>query len=230
MVRRMRSAEEQAYLDNVEMLLGSLRTLARALQGVEGRKQVLYFSAGFDARLLVGERGSEQRTSADSVVAGRLWEVDAFSRFGDSNLRQFLGEVTRALAAADTVVHSIDVTGLGSDRSLVQTSARQDTVRDTTNRESLGFLGAETDGRLFQGREQPRPRPRRDAGDDEPLLRARLSARGREGAGGLRPQDQGQGEPEKPEALPPDRATSSTSRLAGQTALQRPVRPRRARW
>ena len=150
MVRRMRSAEEQAYLDNVEMLLGSLRTLARALQGVEGRKQVLYFSAGFDARLLVGERGSEQRTSADSVVAGRLWEVDAFSRFGDSNLRQFLGEVTRALAAADTVVHSIDVTGLGSDRSLVQTSAREDTVRDTTNRESLGFLAAQTGGRLFK--------------------------------------------------------------------------------
>lgn len=150
MVRRMRSAEEQSYLRNVEMLLEGLGGLARALQGVEGRKQVLYFSAGFDARLLVGERGSEQRTSSDSLVAGRLWEVDGFSRYGDSNLRQVLNAVTRSLAAADTVVHSIDVTGLGTDRSLVRTTTTEDTVRDTTNRESLGFLAAETGGRLFK--------------------------------------------------------------------------------
>ena len=76
--------------------------------------------------------------------------MDSFSRFGDSNLRHSLGEVTRSLAAADTVVHSIDVTGLGTNRSLVRTTVTEDPVRDTTNRESLGFLAAETGGRLFK--------------------------------------------------------------------------------
>jgi hypothetical protein len=61
-----------------------------------------------------------------------------------------LGDVTRRLAAADTVVHSIDVTGLGTDRSLVRTTTTEDPIRDTTNRESLGFLAAETGGRLFK--------------------------------------------------------------------------------
>ena len=150
LVNRLRAAEVQAYRQYVETLLGSFDALARALRGVEGRKQVLYFSAGFDARLLVGHGGSEQRISTDALVAGRLWEVDEQARFGDTGVRAGLSEVTRSLAAADTVIHSIDVTGLGTDRSLLQTTVTQDTIRDTTNRESLGFLAAETGGRLFK--------------------------------------------------------------------------------
>jgi VWFA-related protein len=150
LVRQMRAAEDQAYLQNVTLLLDGLEDLARALQGVEGRKQVLYFSAGFDARMLVGQWGAEQRSSADSVLEGRLWEVDGRARYGDNRLRNALARVTQSLAAADTVVHSIDVTGLGVDRSLTQTNPSRDFVRNTTNRESLSFLAAETGGRLFK--------------------------------------------------------------------------------
>ncbi len=149
LVNRMRSAEEQSYQRNVELLLGGLANLGRSLRGVEGRKQVLYFSAGFDARLLTGQWGSEQKSASESVVSGRLWEVDDRTRFGDTNLRDALRQVTQGLSAADTVVHTIDVTGLGTDRSLSQRTTSQDTVRDTTNRESLGFIASETGGRLF---------------------------------------------------------------------------------
>ena len=149
MVVRMRASDEQAYLHNVGTLLDGLDQLAAALRGVEGRKQVLYFSAGFDARLLVGQWGSEQRTAGEAIAAGRLWEVDSLTRFGDSRLRESLGATTRRLAAADAVVHAIDVTGLGSDRSLTQTFVSQDIGRDTSNRESLGFFANETGGRLF---------------------------------------------------------------------------------
>ncbi len=150
LVRQMRAAEDQAYLQNVTLLLGGLEDLARALRGVEGRKQVLYFSAGFDARMLVGQWGAEQRASADSVLEGRIWEVDGRTRYGDNRLRDGLARVTKSLAAADTVVHSIDVTGLGVDRSLTQTDPSRDFVRDTNNRESLSFLANETGGRLFK--------------------------------------------------------------------------------
>jgi VWFA-related protein len=150
LVSQMRSAEEQAYKQHIDKLLGSLETLAQALRGIEGRKQVLYFSAGFDARLLVGQSGSEQRSATDATVRGRLWEVDGQTRFGDSHLREGLGAVARSLASADTVVQSIDVTGLGSDRSLLQTNYSPDATRDTTNRDSLHYLATETGGRLFK--------------------------------------------------------------------------------
>ena len=149
LVRLMRSGEEQTYVHQIGTLLDGFEALARALRSVEGRKQVLYFSAGFDARMLVGQSGSEQKAASTSVAQGRLWEVDGRARFGDSRLRETLGQATRSLAAADAVVHSIDVTGLGSDRSLTQVGVSQDFVRDTTNRESLGFFAAETGGRLF---------------------------------------------------------------------------------
>ena len=219
LVKRMRQSEEYAYLRNVELLLGSLGGLARALQGVEGRKQVLYFSAGFDARLLSGESGSEQRMSGESLAAGRLWEVDGFSRFGDSNLRQALGDVTRGLAAADAVVHSIDVTGLGADRSLVQTTPSEDTVRDTTNRESLGFLATETGGRLFK-----------DANDLGPALAEMLEMTSRYYVLGFQPEaERGPGTFHKIKVKVDRKGTKVSHRpgwferapVAGQTLLQR---------
>jgi VWFA-related protein len=150
-VGRMRASEERIYLQNVERLLGGLDALAGALRGIQGRKQLVYFSAGFDGRLLAGQWGSEQRDAAEAVMRGRIWDVDGETRYGDSRLRDGLRDVTRSLAAADTVVHSIDVTGLGSDRSLSQTQqAGEDTARDTSNRESLNYLAIETGGRLFK--------------------------------------------------------------------------------
>lgn len=146
---RMRSADEQTYLHNIGTLLEGLDNLAGALRGVEGRKQILYFSAGFDARVLVGQWGSEQRSQGEAVSRGQLWEVDSMARFGDSRMRETLGITTRNLAAADTVVHSIDVTGLGRDDSLTRTAPNQDLGRDTTNRETLGIFARDTGGRLF---------------------------------------------------------------------------------
>ncbi len=149
LVHQMRSAEEQAYRHQVTVLLDSFEGLARALRGVEGRKQVLYFSEGFDGRMLVGQWGSEEKAVADSVVSGRLWEVDGRTRYGDSGLRDALDSATRSLANADTVVHAIDVTGLGRDHSLTQAGVETDPIRDTSNRQSLGYLSEETGGRLF---------------------------------------------------------------------------------
>jgi VWFA-related protein len=149
LVMRMRNADEQLYMQQVSVLLQGFEGLAAALRGVQGRKQILYFSAGFDARMLVGQWGNEQRMSSEAVTRGQLWEVDSLGRFGDSRLRDSLGAVTRSLAAADTVVHSIDVTGLGGDSSLQRNATRDDLGRDTTNRESLGFFARDTGGRLF---------------------------------------------------------------------------------
>ena len=51
---------------------------------VQGRKQLIYFSAGFDHRALVGQTGSESRIPPKRRSRDDIWEVDAFTRYGDS--------------------------------------------------------------------------------------------------------------------------------------------------
>jgi VWFA-related protein len=159
LARRMKAADDEAYRSQVTTLIASFDDLARALRRVDGRKQVLYFSAGFDSRLLVGHTGSEQRDASESIAEGRLWEVDGRTHWGDSRLRDLLTDMTRSLASADAVVHTIDVTGLGSDRSMTQTTITVDPQRQVPGRESLNFIAAETGGRFF-----------RDANDLSPAL------------------------------------------------------------
>jgi VWFA-related protein len=149
LARRMGSADDQAYRSQVRTLLGSLGELARGLRRVEGRKQVLYFSAGFDSRVLTGETGESQRQAAQAVIQGRLWDVDEMGRHGDTRVRDLALEVTRALAGADAVVHSIDVTGLATEASLTQIIAGE-IQRAVPGREALSMIAAETGGRFFR--------------------------------------------------------------------------------
>jgi VWFA-related protein len=150
LVRRMRAAEEESYRANILTLMTGFQELARALRRVEGRKQILYFSAGFDSRLLVGQTGSEQRTASESIARGALWEVDGNVRYGDARVRDLFGDMTKSLSSADAVVHTVDVTGLGSDRSLTQTTITVDPARDNSGREALNYMAAETGGRFFK--------------------------------------------------------------------------------
>jgi len=150
LARRMRAAEEEQYRRHIHTLIGSLEELAKGLRNVDGRKQIVYFSAGFDSRLLIGQTGSEQRSAAESIAEGRLWEVDGATRHGDSRILDLLSTMTRSISHADAVIHSVDVTGLGTDRSLSRTTVTVDSQRDVGGREGLNFLAAETGGRFFK--------------------------------------------------------------------------------
>jgi VWFA-related protein len=147
---RLKAADRNIYEQQVLGLMGSFEELGRALRNVEGRKQLLYFSAGFDSQTLIGMEGADARTAAESITQGRLWEVDSDARFGDVRVRELFGQMTRALSSADTVVHAVDVTGLGSDERLVATQVSRDITRSVRGRESLNFVAAETGGRFFR--------------------------------------------------------------------------------
>jgi VWFA-related protein len=154
MAQRLRATEENIYAEQVLQLLGGLESLAQGLGTVVGRKQVLYFSAGFDSQILIGTTGSEQRLDTDARFRGRHWEVDAQRRFGDTRLRSVFSDVAKSLANADSVVHSIDVTGLGRESSLTQVGVTTSPSRlanaSTSGRESLSYLASETGGRFFK--------------------------------------------------------------------------------
>jgi VWFA-related protein len=158
LAKRAQAAEDQHYRDKIQILIAGFDELARGLRLVEGRKQVLYFSAGFDSRLLVGEEGQDQKNASEAVAQGRLWEVDGMTRFGDTRLRDLLGEMTGRLARSDTVLHAIDVTGLSADPTrLDQPGSRSDPGRANPGRQALNLISSETGGRFFTNANDLRP-------------------------------------------------------------------------
>jgi VWFA-related protein len=147
---RMKAADRSIYEQQVHGLIGSFEELGKSLRNVEGRKQLLYFSAGFSSQALVGMEGVDARTASESLVQGRMWEVDSNARYGDPRLRTIFADMTRTLANADCVVHTVDVLGLGADDKLAQTEVTKDIARNVSGRESLNFVAAETGGRFFK--------------------------------------------------------------------------------
>ena len=119
-LRMMRAVDEDMYRRQVMTLVGSLEELAKGLRGVEGRKQVLYFSAGFNSETLVGFSPADARSAAIAVTEGRLQDVDHASRYGDATLRGTLYTMVRQLSNAGAEV-SWHIPGHG--KSLLMSSA-----------------------------------------------------------------------------------------------------------
>lgn len=107
-------AERQIYAGRVQTFLDGLEGLSKLLDSIQGRKQVLLLSAGFDPSVLGGVDGAQRAESTRSVTEGRLWEVDTTAHFGDTEATQQMGGLFNALAASDVVIHTLDVTGLGA--------------------------------------------------------------------------------------------------------------------
>jgi VWFA-related protein len=114
-VGRMAQRQDDAYRrGRVGQLIQSFGSLARALDSVEGRKQVIYFSQGFDIRLL---QGNSQDTAAtteqnENAAHGAIWSIDSEARFGNSGLQSALNDMLDLFKRSDCVVHAVDLSGL----------------------------------------------------------------------------------------------------------------------
>ena len=175
---RARSAEEQSYRARVMTLLESFDQLGLALRRVSGRKQVVYFSTGFNSSMLAGQDKVDQTRTSEAIVAGRIWEVDSDSRYGDARMRGMVQDSLQSLSRADAVIHSIDVAGIGQKEEYLQTGPSGMATRDSSGRESLGFIAAETGGRFFK-----------DANDLLPVLREMADMTSRYYVLGVQPRD-----------------------------------------
>lgn len=140
----LQRTEQEVYRRRVGAYVGSLESLARLLDSVKGRKQIVLFSAGFDQSVVSGADGAERQADAASVAQGRLWEVSGDSYFGDASARGGLEQLFRRLGAADAVIHTVDVGGLAAGAD-VSEATRVSTGR---GRDSLAHL-AEGSGGMF---------------------------------------------------------------------------------
>lgn len=175
---RARSAEDQSYRARVITLLESFEQLGLSLRRVSGRKQIVYFSTGFSSTLLAGQDKVEQNRTSEAIVAGRIWEVDSDSRYGDPRMRGIVEEAMQSLSRADAVVHSVDLAGLGVKEEYNQTAAAGMATRDASGRESLSYIASETGGRFFK-----------DANNLLPVLREMADMTSRYYVLGVQPRD-----------------------------------------
>ncbi|HEY6065823.1 MAG TPA: VWA domain-containing protein [Thermoanaerobaculia bacterium] len=100
----------------VARLTQSFAALAHTLDAVQGRKDVIYLSEGFESRLLVGTKDTEQER--DWIVSGEQWKVDAEKRFGNSHLQQQMSFMTDLFRRSDCVIHAVDIAGLATESDL----------------------------------------------------------------------------------------------------------------
>jgi len=108
-----RARLDQYQRARVIRLTGSLDNLARALDSVQGHKDVIYLSEGFESRLLVGTKETEQEH--DWILSGEQWKVDSDKRFGNSHLQTQVDAMAEIFRRTDCVIHAVDIAGLRTD-------------------------------------------------------------------------------------------------------------------
>jgi VWFA-related protein len=144
---RFEQSQQALYRQKILALLEGLGQLAVALDSVQGRKQVVFLSSGFEDTSLTGVTGAQAVADSEAVIRGRLWEVQSESRFGDAQVRTELSRVLQRFSSSDALIHTIDLTGLAARGDTTYTSSEP--VR-ASSRESLSEIANMTGGRLFK--------------------------------------------------------------------------------
>ncbi len=127
--------------------LGGIGGLGHALDVVEGRKLVIYFSEGFDSSLLYGNilrSGEDNQADNDAMSAGQLWSVDIDKRYNNSALERRLSDTMEVFRRSDCAIYPVDIAGLreASDANLGPPV--------TYGRESLFAIASATGGEVIE--------------------------------------------------------------------------------
>jgi len=154
--RQLELGEREFERRRVAAWARAFEEMAGHLAGVAGPKRVLYFSEGFDSRLLFGRgagaRDFEARRDRRELEHGQFWRIDAQDTFGSGELGTAVTRALEAFTRAGLTIHAIDVAGLrgseATDGSLTVAGSASD--RDG-RRDALFHLAETTGGRLIDG-------------------------------------------------------------------------------
>lgn len=124
--RMQQTSSDERERGKANQLLNSLGMMGRVLDSVRGRKHVLFFSEGFESRLLTGNAGQmstplDQSSpgTADNAneasLNGEHWKINSDSRFGSSASQNRLVNALAGYKRSDTTLHSIDISGLHAE-------------------------------------------------------------------------------------------------------------------
>ncbi len=124
----------------------SMASLARSLNSVQGRKQVIYFSEGFDSKILLGRQPDGENLQAQDdvlrVAQGQSFLVDTQETYGSTELQGDINKMLREFRRSDCVIQSVDIGGLRAGADI--------RGRDNRGQEGLFYIANETGGNLFK--------------------------------------------------------------------------------
>ena len=144
--RMFKRSDDSYRAGRVTQLLESFGSLAKALDAVEGRKQVIYFSQGFDIRLLQGNSQDTATTTEqnENAAHGAIWNIDSQARFGSSSLQAALNTVLDLFKRSDCVIHSVDLSGISAG------AGDENDPSNGAGQASLFAIAEGTGGELFK--------------------------------------------------------------------------------
>jgi VWFA-related protein len=128
----------------VRSLIQSFTDLGRALDAVEGRKDIIYLSEGFRNRFVVGTE--ETAEEHQWLIQGEQWKVDADKRFGNTPLREQLTKMGELFRRTDCVIHAVDIAGVVAESD----SEGKFALGKRERQDSLYDLAIPTGGDVFR--------------------------------------------------------------------------------
>jgi VWFA-related protein len=153
LLQQPQKQSERIYKGYVADFVGELNKLSIALNTIQGRKHIIYFSEGFDSKVLTG-KGLDglSQDSEEFITTGGVPPADTESRFGDTGLRMKLYDALKMIANADTPIHTVDIGGLRTQASsLTQVDG---VARNMTairrGQETLTVMSRETGGQVYR--------------------------------------------------------------------------------
>lgn len=140
---RERSALQGERATEAVAFSRSLAAVARLLTSIQGRKQVILLSQGFDSGLLHGALdAAEEERVAGAAATGEIWEVDSTARFGDARIGSALAQAVAELRRADCAIQAVDIGGLAAATPAGATP-------QSNGRGTLLTLARDTGGELY---------------------------------------------------------------------------------
>lgn len=122
----------------------AVSVFANAMAAVDGRKQVLLLSEGFDSSLAVGTMDEAEMQFMDTnSITGDVWNIDNDQRYGNTKASKDLEEMLAALRRADCVVQAVDIGG-------VRASADDLRAARSQGADGLFLMANSTGGELYQ--------------------------------------------------------------------------------
>ncbi len=136
-------SDRQFEVGRISNYSRALAEIARKLNAVQGRKNVIFFSEGFDSRLLLGRQTTDQDAEDDNLSAmfGEIWKVDNDQRYGNTSLQGSLVRMLEEFRRADCVIQAVDIGGL---------RAGADQQARPSGTDALFYMANETGGELFK--------------------------------------------------------------------------------
>src|SRR6266849_6076715 len=106
---------DQFNRSRIERQVSLLGALARTLRMLPGRKQVVFFSEGFDPRLVQGRDARAMKEAMEDMALaehGEGYKIDSDSRYGDTASLSVLDQMARTFRGSDVVLHAVDIGGV----------------------------------------------------------------------------------------------------------------------